>query len=75
MVLSFLFSSPRNYSAGSLKRKIPRNGKLWAVATIIPFVILGFWEHGNGKMLAEGQAAYRAVTQQEDASPPTRKKN
>jgi ABC-type multidrug transport system permease subunit len=41
--------------------KIPRNGKLWAVATIIPFVLLGFWEHGNGQMLTAAQAAYRAV--------------
>jgi ABC-type multidrug transport system permease subunit len=41
--------------------KIPRTGKLWAVATIIPFVLLGIWEHGNGQMLTAAQAAYRAV--------------
>jgi ABC-type multidrug transport system permease subunit len=45
--------------------KIPRNGKIWAAATIIPFVLLGFWEHSNGQMLAAAQAAYHAVTQQE----------
>ncbi len=44
--------------------KIPRNGKLWAAATIIPFLLLGIWEHSNGKMLAEAQAAYHALTEQ-----------
>ena len=43
--------------------KIPRNAKLWAAATIIPFILLGFWEYGNGKMLSEAQAAYRSVNQ------------
>jgi ABC-type multidrug transport system permease subunit len=55
--------------------KIPRNGKLWAAATIIPFILLGLWEHGNGKMLAEAQAAYHAVTQQEDSVPANTQKN
>ncbi len=32
--------------------KLPRNAKLWAVATILPFVLLGFWENNNGKLLA-----------------------
>lgn len=49
--------------------KIPRNAKLWAAATIIPFILLGIWEHGNGRMLAEAQAAYRAVTQQQNSAP------
>ncbi|MGB8321459.1 MAG: ABC transporter permease, partial [Candidatus Acidiferrum sp.] len=43
--------------------KIPRNAKIWAAATIIPFVLLGIWEHRNGKMLNEAQSAYRAVNQ------------
>ena len=41
--------------------KVPKNGKLWAAATVIPFLVLGIWLHGNGKMLAEAQAAYTAV--------------
>ena len=49
--------------------KIPRNGKLWAAATIIPFVLLGIWEHSHGKMLGEAQTAYRAVSQR--ANPPS----
>jgi len=43
--------------------KIPRNAKLWAAATIIPFVLLGVWEHGNGQMLREAQEAHRALEQ------------
>jgi ABC-2 type transport system permease protein len=32
--------------------KLPRNAKLWAVATILPFILLGIWENHNGKLLA-----------------------
>src|SRR5258707_5963258 len=38
--------------------KIPRNAKLLAAATIIPFVLLGFYEQRNGKILADARAAY-----------------
>ena len=41
--------------------KIPRKAKLWALATIIPFILLGIWEQGNGKLLTEARAAYDAV--------------
>lgn len=43
--------------------RIPRNAKLWAAATIIPFVLLGIWEHSNGQMLSQAQAAYLAISQ------------
>jgi ABC-type multidrug transport system permease subunit len=55
--------------------KIPRNGKLWAVGTIIPFLLLGIWEQGNGKMLFEAQAAYHAVTQEDSGPSSTAPKN
>ena len=32
--------------------KLPRNAKLWAAATILPFILLGIWENHNGKLLA-----------------------
>ena len=32
--------------------KLPRNAKLWAASTILPFVLLGIWENHNGKLLA-----------------------
>jgi hypothetical protein len=47
--------------------KIPRNAKLWAAATVIPFILLGIWEHGNGKMVSQAQAAYQAVNQRSSA--------
>lgn len=45
--------------------KIPRNAKLWAAASIVPFLLLGIWEHHNGQMLNQAQAAYRAVSESE----------
>jgi hypothetical protein len=32
--------------------KLPRNAKLWAVSTVLPFILLGIWENHNGKLLA-----------------------
>ena len=43
--------------------KIPRNAKLWAAATIIPFILLGIWEHGNGQMLRESREAHQRLEQ------------
>ena len=42
--------------------RIPRNAKWWAASTIIPFLLLGVWEHGNGQMLNQAHAAYQAVS-------------
>lgn len=36
--------------------KLPRNAKLWAVATILPFVLLGIWENHNGQLLSRADA-------------------
>jgi ABC-2 type transport system permease protein len=36
--------------------KLPRNAKLWAVATILPFLLLGIWENHNGKLLSTAQS-------------------
>jgi ABC-type polysaccharide/polyol phosphate export permease len=33
--------------------KLPRNAKLWAASTILPFVLLGIWENYNGKLLKD----------------------
>jgi ABC-2 type transport system permease protein len=32
--------------------KLPRNAKLWAAATILPFILLGIWENQHGRLLA-----------------------
>jgi hypothetical protein len=36
--------------------KLPRNSKLWAASTVLPFVLLGFWENYNGKLLQDAAA-------------------
>jgi len=41
--------------------KIPRNAKLWAAATALPFLLLGVWEHNTGSLLMDARAAYRSV--------------
>jgi len=36
--------------------KLPRNAKLWAAATILPFILLGVWENHHGSLLATSAA-------------------
>ena len=41
--------------------KIPRNAKLLAVATLVPFLLLGIYEQGNGKMLQDAKTAFESI--------------
>lgn len=41
--------------------KIPRRGKLFAVATALPFFLLGVWENGQGNILPQAQAVFRSL--------------
>ncbi|HUL35959.1 MAG TPA: ABC transporter permease [Candidatus Eisenbacteria bacterium] len=36
--------------------KLPRNAKLWAASTVLPFILLGIWENHNGRLLARSNA-------------------
>lgn len=49
--------------------KLPRNAKLWAAATILPFILLGIWENHNGKLLATA-ASMMLDRPSENAPPP-----
>jgi ABC-2 type transport system permease protein len=49
--------------------KLPRNAKLWAAATVLPFILLGIWENHNGKLLATA-AAMMSDRPSENAPPP-----
>jgi ABC-2 type transport system permease protein len=49
--------------------KLPRNAKLWAVATILPFILLGILENHNGKVLGTA-AAMMSDRPTENAPPP-----
>ena len=53
--------------------KLPRNAKLWAVATILPFILLGVWENHNGKVLATA-AAMLSDRPTQNAPPPDQRK-
>ena len=41
--------------------KIQRKAKLLALATALPFFLLGVWENGNGKILPQAQATFRSL--------------
>jgi ABC-2 type transport system permease protein len=51
--------------------KLPRNAKLWAVSTILPFVLLGIWENHNGNLL--GTAASMMSDRPAEHAPPAEK--
>jgi ABC-2 type transport system permease protein len=53
--------------------KLPRNAKLWAVSTILPFLLLGIWENHNGKLLATA-ASMMTDKPTGNAPPPDRAK-
>jgi ABC-type multidrug transport system permease subunit len=50
--------------------KVPRKAKLWAVATALPFFFFGIWESQNRQMLDQAQAAFHAVDEPADTTPP-----
>ena len=51
--------------------KIPRNAKLWALATTLPFLLLGIWENQTGTILLQSKAAYRAMDRPSKAVQPS----
>jgi len=52
--------------------KIPRNAKLWALATALPFFLLGAWENSNGDILKQAQAAFHSLEQPASSEQPSR---
>jgi ABC-type multidrug transport system permease subunit len=50
--------------------KIPRNAKLWAAATVLPFLFFGIWESHNRQLLDQAQAAFRALGEPDNTSQP-----
>lgn len=50
--------------------RIPRNAKLWAAATALPFFLLGVWEFNHGQILTQAQAAYRSLDQPANSAQP-----
>lgn len=52
--------------------KLPRNAKLWAAATILPFILLGIWENQHGKLLKTA-ASMMSERPTENAPPPDKR--
>jgi ABC-type multidrug transport system permease subunit len=52
--------------------KIPRNAKLWALATALPFFVLGAWENTNGDILKQAQAAYHSLERPSSSEQPSK---
>ena len=50
--------------------KIPRRAKLWAAATVLPFIFFGIWESHNREMLNQAQAAFHALDSSDQSPPP-----
>jgi len=43
--------------------KVTRNAKLWALATIIPFILLGFYEMTYGQLRRDAQVTFQLMEQ------------
>jgi ABC-2 type transport system permease protein len=52
--------------------KIPRNAKLWALATALPFFLLGAWENTNGNILNQARAAYHSLERTASSDQPAK---
>jgi len=50
--------------------KAPRKAKLWVLATIVPFFILGYWESHHANLTTESQSFFHAMEQQRQQPPP-----
>jgi ABC-type multidrug transport system permease subunit len=52
--------------------RIPRNAKLWALATALPFLVLGIWENTNGDILKQAQTAFRSLDRPANSDQPSK---
>ncbi len=57
------------------EEKVTRSAKAWAVAAVIPFLLLGAWQNASGYRLAQARAIFQGIQspeppQSEQPSPP-----
>jgi len=52
--------------------KIPRKAKLWALATALPFFLLGAWENTNGDILKQAQVAFHSLERPSNSDQPSK---
>jgi len=68
--LAFFLSS--NLFRWEPEAKLPRNAKLWAAGTILPFILLGVWENHNGKLLKSAGSMMDRLAERPAATEKTR---
>mgnify|MGYP001581393259 CR=1 FL=1 len=64
----FAFFIAKNLFRWEPEEKVTRRAKAWAVATVIPFLLLGVWESANGKLRKD--ARFNLDSVQRSAQPP-----
>jgi len=52
------------------EERIPRSAKGWALAFLIPFLLIGFWMNSSGRAQRGWEASYRMMTNPQQALPP-----
>lgn len=50
------------------EEKVTRSAKAWAVAAVIPFLLLGAWQNASGYRLAQARAIFQGIQQQSPQS-------
>lgn len=55
------FFVARNLFRWDPEEKVTRRAKLWAVATVIPFVLLGIWENSQGQMRRDAREIFNSI--------------
>jgi len=54
------------------EEKVTRRAKVWAAATLIPFLLLGVWESAHGQLRSDSIRIYDAVQRRAMPAPPPR---
>jgi ABC-2 type transport system permease protein len=52
------------------EQKVPRRAKMWVVAALVPFLLLGVWENSRGTLLNKIQQNFHSMEQKSDPSAP-----
>ena len=68
----FAFFISRNLFRWEPEEKVTRRAKAWAVATVIPFLLLGVWESANGKLRKDARFNLDSVQRPMQPPNPTR---
>ena len=68
----FAFFISKNLFRWEPEEKVTRRAKAWAVATVIPFLLLGVWESSNGKLRKDARFNLDSIQRPAQPQNPTR---